>query len=479
MAALNEVHRQTKGLVLKHFKEINCMIIEVEQDDTFLSTYRAVEGVLTVEEDVKCHRAFNSPNDPLYSNRFGENGAQWGLERIEPEKAWEMLTPRHDKVLLAIIDSAIEVSHPDLRENIYETINLAKEEQSDYDHGTAVTGVAAAVTDNKKGIASVSYNQAHVLSIAVDSSVSRVIEGVLEAVRRRAKIISISLWSPEYVHALQQAINHAWSRGLIIVAGAGNYGSEYVGYPAGNNYVLSVSATNQEDEIAYFSNWGIHVGVCAPGEQILTTVPTYKTNQSIFQSTFYDYVNGTSFSTPFVSGAIVLLWSLFPKLTNQELVQLVQRGSSPLDLMGKKWSWNPYAGYGLINVRKTVEHLLEPARSSSHEKGSFYGQLIDQNGLPVEEATITASIEGVDKALYRTKPIRMNNSTYQSDGMFRLSNLPSGFYEIQVGLEPDISVVVERATVVPGGDVYLQLVVDIVDIPKEEPLTEDEDISRS
>ncbi|HWP96997.1 MAG TPA: S8 family serine peptidase [Syntrophomonadaceae bacterium] len=424
---------------------------------------------------------------------------------------------------IAIIDTGIDPNHPDLAAKIVDPINFFTGSPTDYvdriGHGTWTAGIAAAITNNRTGVAGTSFNTANIIPIRVgDTSIplSAVISGILYAVLRGAKVINMSLGFVFFSVLLQSAIDFAWDNGLVIIASAGNNGNEQVQYPAGNNRVLAVSATDKANDLAFFSTWGVDIGVAAPGVAILATVPTYTVPDFSFLN--YDAADGTSASAPFVSGVAALLFALDPSLTNQQVIQIIERSARPLDEdeedervnpphfpeqplragnaiessnncqndvdrsnscddkcnnkcepskpseiiiipnrpvadLSEK-AWDPFFGYGLLNAGKAVR-LLKQSQSSQSGLGSFYGQVVSQStGLPIGGVTVSARVNGVTKREYVTKTNVPTFTILDTDGMFRLFNLPRGTYSIFVGSQQ-----VQTAQIVPGADTILRLLV--------------------
>ncbi|MGR5865583.1 S8 family peptidase [Bacillus cereus] len=263
-------------------------------------------------------------------------------------------------------------------------INVASDNPNDYmdrmGHGTFVAGIAAATTNNQIGIASASYNTAYIVPIKIRNENAEgilgidVIKGIVYAIEKKVDVINMSFFTDEprgYLEALQMVIEAAWKQNIILVAGVGNDGTTAPFYPAANNFVLGVSATDSANQLSVFSNWGINVGITAPGTDILSTIPTYL--PGVDDKNAYFVLSGTSFSAPFVSGVAAMLRAIKPSATNQEIIQVIQRSSKNINIVHKEWI--PFYGYGLLHASEAVKELLSPAVSSSNILGSFYGQL--------------------------------------------------------------------------------------------------------
>ncbi|PEQ01701.1 S8 family serine peptidase [Bacillus toyonensis] len=422
----------------------------------------------------KCKPCGCRPNDPYYLEKIETSAGlqnQWGLQRINPELAFCEVKDRGPVTKIAVLDSGIDPNHPDLKEKIIAPINFITDDPEDYidrfGHGTFVAGIAAAVTNNQTGIASASYNTAYIVPVKVlddegGTTAFSVLQGIMYAIEQKVDVINMSFGSTFYVQTEQSVLELAWNQGIISTASTGNEGKEQPSYPAAYNFVLGVSATDKTDILAYFSNWGLDVGITAPGTEILSTAPTYRV--PIFSKINYDASEGTSFATPFVSGVATMLRSIKPSASNQEIIQAIQRSARSLDTKDKKW--DAFYGYGLLNLSAAVQEIKSPQISyGSYRKilGSFYGQVVDSDGNPAGEIPViavdnsTGKIIKLDQTKFTICPVGEEFSV-QSDGMFRLFNLPGGNYSIYVGTVIPRLRLIESIDVVPGADVYVKLV---------------------
>lgn len=248
-------------------------------------------------------------NDPLV-------GQQWELDRIGAPLAWQATTGTG--VVVAVLDTGATFNHPDLQGAFVsrgkDFINGDDDATDDHGHGTHVSGTIAANTNNGVGIAGIAYG-AKVLPVKVlaangSGGNDKILAGIDWASQQPGvKVISMSLGCSNcYQAALQTVIDRAYQRGVLVVAAAGNDGSNVPAYPAAYNHVLSVAATGQDDRRATFSNYGDWVDMAAPGVSILSTT----------KEGSYVAWNGTSMATPHVSAAAALLYALRPGLSVDE-----------------------------------------------------------------------------------------------------------------------------------------------------------------
>lgn len=501
----HQLHNHAGTRLLTNFSEIDVDVVEVPDNHLHqaVKDYQISQYVSFIEKNTS-DLSFHFVNDRYYEHpvRTSMDGYQnqWGLRRVKPEPAWKMVQNLKHKTVIAILDTGIDPDHPDLASKIVQPVNFTTKDRHNYldteGHGTHVAGIAAAVTNNNMGIAGISLHTADIMPVKVigpkGGQTKWVISGILYAVHHGAKVINISFGAATYSQALQLAINYAWQRGVVIVAAAGNQGRDHIEYPAGYNFVLAVSATTAINDLAAFSNRGINIGITAPGMAILSTTPTYLTRDKLPS---YDTLHGTSQAAPFVSGLVALLLSLYPDLTNAEAVQIIQKSASPIDEETKQW--NPFFGYGLLNaanaVRRKTGRMIhrksgkrrknitirrsrgnnsrkksptkriyseQTYRSRSPvKKGSFYGQVVDQSGKPIANATVYARKDGKTIIKYTTRTnVPIENNGMGTDGMFRLPNLFPGKYSLLVQLPGQRAVKITRASITGGADTIVQLV---------------------
>jgi hypothetical protein len=284
-------------------------------------------------------QAESLPNDPYWN-------WQWGLKKIEADWAWNA-TLGNSSVLVAIIDSGIDYTHPDLTANYvmggFDWVNNDTDPMDDYGHGTRVAGVAAAVINNEIGIAGlaqVKIMAEKVLDRQGEGFVDQLANGIYHATNQGAKIISISLSTPENCSQLYDAVKYAYEKNVLLVAAAGNQANNTKRYPAAYDEVIAVASTDENDQKAYSSNYGDWIELAAPGVYILTTV----------RGGGYDYWSGTSYACPHVSGLAALLWSEFPNATRDWIRNRLRETTDDLGDTG----FDEYYGYGRINARKAI-----------------------------------------------------------------------------------------------------------------------------
>ncbi|MHB9095848.1 MAG: S8 family serine peptidase, partial [Eubacteriales bacterium] len=211
------------------------------------------------------------PNDPQYSR-------QWAMPKINAEPGWGVARS-NSAVTIAILDSGVDVNHPDLKGRLVSgtnTVNPLKSTRDDAGHGTHVAGIIGAAVNNGLGVAGVAgIAGVKIMPVKVfdqwggsDISIS---DGITWAADHGAKVMNMSFGSFYRSKVLNDAIDYAYGKGIVMVAAAGNWASEEISYPAAVAKVIAVSALNKSDKLADFSSYGPQIDVCAPGEEIYST----------------------------------------------------------------------------------------------------------------------------------------------------------------------------------------------------------------
>jgi len=207
-----------------------------------------------------------------------------------------------------------------------------------------VSGTVGALTGNLTGVAGLALRNPVLPLVVLDAnnyaSYANIAAAMMYAADHGAKVISISIGGSSYSSTLQNAVNYAWNKGAVIVAAAMNNASSAPVYPAALENVVAVSATNETDQLASFSNYGNWIDLAAPGVAIWTTT----------QGGGYGAWSGTSLATPIVSGLAALVFSVKPSLTSAQVVSLMRQQSDDLGAPGYDASF----GYGRVNVYKTL-----------------------------------------------------------------------------------------------------------------------------
>jgi len=317
--------------------EIGVEVLYIESGDTPENAVMRLqnEGKIDfVEVDAIVAPSF-VPNDPSYPN-------EWHLPKINSPTAWDRTTGTG--VTIAILDSGVDPTHPDLAPNLVPGWNFSDNNSNTadvYGHGTEVAGVAAGIGNNNIELAGEAYG-AKIMPVRISdlsgyTTYSAVATGVNYAANHGAKVINVS-YQAGGSNAVQRAAKYAKSKGSLVVMSEGNTGAPS-GYKNSAN-IISVSATDNYDVITGWSTYGKDVDVAAPGQAILTTTRGGGT----------DYFSGTSFSAPLTAGVLALIWSVNPNLTPDQVQQILFNSSVDLGAPG----WDPSYGWGRIDAARAV-----------------------------------------------------------------------------------------------------------------------------
>lgn len=310
-----------------------------------------------------------TPNDPYFASN------QYGPKKMQADLAWDIWNPVAG-VVIAIVDTGIDSTHPDLTKKILRDANgivgynaqtgLAGDALDDHGHGTHCAGIAAAEINNGIGIAGIAgWNglagsdvsstklmPVKVLSQYGSGSSDQVAAGILWAADHGANVISMSLGGSGST-TMADAVNYAWNKGCVVVAAAGNSSSSTPSYPAAYPESIAVAATDSSDTLCSFSNWGSWVQVAAPGSAIFSTTPTYSATAGYALN--YAALSGTSMACPHVAGEAALIWAHNPMLSNADLKSLIVNNTDP---------YTPYSGRtiagGRVNVFKAMGGEVAP-----------------------------------------------------------------------------------------------------------------------
>ena len=315
------------------------------------------------------------PNDPRYPE-------QWGPDKIQAPLAWDVTTGS-SQVIVAVIDTGVDYNHPDLSANIwsdpitgqhgYDFFNKDNDPMDDNGHGTHCSGIANAVTNNSVGIAGISWNSRIMAVKFLSASGSGSIDDGASAIRwaadHGADVLSNSWGGGGYSETVNLAIEYAHSLGCVVVAAAGNDNTNQIFYPAGYEHVISVSATDQNDVKAYFSNYGYWVDVAAPGVSILSTVPS--SSVSLGDPSGYKLLNGTSMACPHVSGLAALIVGSHPEFSDADVLSVLKATAD--DILSANTS---YIGQGRINCRKALQVTKPPPTGALVTEGVLSGKRV-------------------------------------------------------------------------------------------------------
>lgn len=335
---------------------------------------------------------------------LGEYENSWGVDHIEADLVHP--TNKGTGTKVAVIDTGINYNHPDLAANYvggYDFVNGDSDPLDDNGHGTHVSGTVAAVADGIGVIGTspeVSLYGLKVLDSAGSGSYSDITAAIQWSAQNDMQIASLSLGGSADSQTLHDAIIAADNVGVLIIAAAGNDGNppgkgDNMSYPAKYSEVISVGATDQNDNRASFSSTGDELDIMAPGVSILST---YEDG--------YATASGTSMATPHVSGVAALVFASDGTLTNSNVKQILLNTADDLGPSG----WDSRYGYGLVDADGAVATEPEPANElptviiespsdgstfASGESISFTGSASDtEDGDLTNDLSWTSNIDG-------------------------------------------------------------------------------------
>jgi subtilisin len=310
-----------KEHIEKEFKKKGINVKKLEED--FQIHLKPDENPKDIESYARGGKP-NKPNKP--SETPVEHPPQqvpWGVTCVDSVNT----IVKGENISVAVIDTGIDHRHQDLSSNVkggYNAISSRKKYKHPFDsfdddngHGTHVAGTIAA-TNNNIGVVGVGSKidlyGVKVLDSDGSGWISDIIEGVEWAISNNMKVINMSLGSSSYSSIFHDVIKMAKLNGIVVVAAAGNTGSNVYSYPAAFPEAISVSAIDQGKSFAYFSTYNDRVDLTAPGVRILSTLPDNS----------YAEFNGTSMASPHVAGVAALMISKNSSLTNQQVKDIMK-----------------------------------------------------------------------------------------------------------------------------------------------------------
>lgn len=344
----------------------------VENMDKLADAFDTHKSTLYAER-VPNHYLSYTPND-LGSN---SSNNQWHLYKIQAQQAWD-ISKGSRTIKVAIVDDAVQITHPDLAPNIWvnpkeipnngidDDNNGYIDDVNGYDvggndndpnpnnnnfkHGTHTAGITGSSTDNGTGIASIGFN---ITIIPVKTTLTgqtsttiipRGYEGITYSVAAGADIISCSWGGANFTSTGSQVVQFAISKGCIVVAAMGNDNRNTLQYPASFTGVVSVAATGGSNDVrASYSNYHTTTTISAPGSFIRSTVP----------DNTYQSQSGTSMATPLVSGLLALMKSHMPGISNTDLIDILKSSADNIDAQNP--SFVGRLGAGRINAYKALQ----------------------------------------------------------------------------------------------------------------------------
>ncbi|GIW92531.1 MAG: hypothetical protein KatS3mg110_0572 [Pirellulaceae bacterium] len=468
------IAHQAGGQIVQYYSAVNTALIQLTTGSDVqaaVARWSAFPEVRIAEPNF-VYQWDRLPNDPLFNDQYGlHNFGQipfFGTPDadIDAPEAWD-ITVGSRNVVIAVLDSGIDVNHPDLRDNLFINTGEIPGNSIDDDgngfiddvfgwngdanngnvtdtfgHGTHVAGIIGARGNNGIGVSGVSW-EVTLLPLKLGDS-APTLAGIVGAhnymftMKRRGVNIRASNHSyggPTFSGIELALVQQAFQEGILYVAAAGNNGTNndlIPNYPSGYDVpnVIAVAASDWNDQLTAFSQFGPQtVDLAAPGDFIISTYPIGL--GSIGPNLEYEYLPGTSMATPMVTGVAALLYSLEPSLTPVQVKSLILNSVDVLPQMQGKLLTG-----GRLNARKAIELLPTGAF-----RGVVYEDLNRNGRREFNEFGIANAVVFVDLNGNRLRDPSEPFAVTGADGSYNIVNFHgAGTYTILVepipGLQP-------------------------------------------
>lgn len=430
--------------------------------DDAVAAFQELPLVRYVEPDYPIFGLSLEPNDPY----FAQN-QQPALRSIRAPEAWDISTGS-SSVAIAILDTGLAYGHIDLKDKIMTDRgrNFVAEPSNDFawddnGHGTYVGGIAAAQTNNGLGIAGVSWSS-RLLSVKVldfdsSGSIATLSMGLAYTTTQPVQVVNMSTGGPVRSRIMEDEVEKAFNKGLVLVAASGNEGKQKFTYPAAFDNVIAVGALDGQDKPASFSTYGQYLSLVAPGENIL----------SLNWASDRDYAlgSGTSATCPFVSGAVALMLSVNPTLSNRQVRNILEGTAvalpgvavptasptpvpetnptfAPTSTAGPLATPNPLTPVAGLQTITTTQAVAASSGPSSYNLKMGWGKLdvfgavlAARDGIfyPGHHTTLTGMVQGLPNPLDATVSLEPGDVRFpDKTGRYQFANLPPGSYRLVV-----------------------------------------------
>lgn len=353
-------------------------------------------AAVTIGSKLKMGKTTMGASEGMYEKEDNSMDWQWGVHQVgytplaDPTSAWNLVNATKRNVIVAVIDSGLDLKHQDAPEYIWKNENEIPGNGLDDDgngyvddvngwnfldnnndvtdlagHGSFVTGIIAAKTNNGFGMAGINPG-AVIMPIKVaneDGATNSffIARAIYYAVDNGAEVINLSLGARVRSRLEEMALNYAWQKGVFVAAAAGNVGEDIQEHgPASQRGAFAVGSIDFEGNRSTISNFGANNGLLAPGDRIISMIATgtgKKLTKSVQKAGFYPQ-SGTSFSTPMVAATASLLLAQNSGLSNLDIEDILHRTATEMYEPG----WDEFSGAGLLNAKaalsEDVNHKL-------------------------------------------------------------------------------------------------------------------------
>lgn len=408
---LNALLAKQGSEILNEWSEINWSLVSVPADKdtlTFINELKNIQGVILAEPNFTFEVTKTSPTEkyPL----------QWGFDNINAEAAWD-ITTGDSKVIVAIIDTGVQMDHPEFADKTFiAPYDATGENQPTIDldgHGTHVAGTAAdnGRTGEVAGVAwdcpimpiRTQHSAGYIATSFLIDGMIHVANYVKENTEYRA-VVNMSIGGRRYNFSFKDAIDYAIEQDVLLVTSAGNDTKRIISYPSCYNGVVSVAANTPHNTKADFSTIGFWNSVSAPGVQIMSTFPGG-----------YGYNQGTSMASPHVAGAAALLLSKYPDLTALEVKNQIEQTAQD---HGR--GFTEELGYGILDVEAMLGDL-KPMQYGSLDITTNIKETVDGDYVGVGVITLFDSNDSI-----------VGFGTTGEDGNYLFHALKPGTYTITI-----------------------------------------------
>jgi subtilisin family serine protease len=418
-----------KATTLKSDKFSSVYVLEVPPGTNLREMKREYENRPEVEYAELDYKVvlFDAPDDPLFSNQWYLNNTgqgYLGINRVPGDYNDTQVTKygtvdadvdaleafeRDDETtvpVVGIIDTGLDLDHPDLAGNVWtnpgeipdngidddhngfvddfygwdfsggvDQNNMVTEDNDPtdyYGHGTHCAGIVAAVRGNSLGVTGITTPcQTMAIKVFPHALHSVCAKGIIYAADIGCDVINMSWGGPYYSALLDNVLDYAISRGVLPVGSAGNSGDQDYFYPASLPQVLTVGASNSDDEVTDFSTYGEHISVVAPGEDVLSlradTTDMYAEGGAsgiepyvhIVEGLYY-LADGTSMSSPCVAGVAAYILSISPGTSGGRVREIIEQSADDIiypyggDTLYSP-GWDIYSGHGRVNLNSALQ----------------------------------------------------------------------------------------------------------------------------
>ena len=409
------------------------------------------------------------PDDPYFSTSgsWGQTYDDlYGVKLTSCPEAWDTATG--EGVTVAVVDTGIDNTHPDIADNIWtntkeianngidddnngyiddiwgwDFTNSDNNSVDDNGHGTHVAGTIAATGNNGIGVIGVAPG-AKVMAVKGLDKDGRgderaIANAIVYAAENGADIINCSFGGKGYSQAFEDAVNTAINLGAVVVVSAGNNNNDASDYsPASIKDAITVAATDSNDKRAIFSNWGSGIDVAAPGVDILSLCASGTTKGTPVGDK-YTRLDGTSMAAPHVSGIAALILSNQRELSSEQVSAVIQCSTTDIMDIG----FDNYTGYGRINAAQALKiNSCLDARITSPVLGSSATSVVTVMGSAKGNDFLSYTLEYAKVNEFNKEPTEWNifeQSNTPVDkgqlGIFDTASLPSGKYIIRLSVK--------------------------------------------